>query len=118
MTAEHLILIGAGVLLLGALVYLVAAFLVKRVTYLPDGTRIVYYPLAPGMWVEEGPQILHRTQEEVIDRNEQIRRHLEGVRNGRGSLKRVAPRNPNGPVKPRLRRLIVKGARGLQNSLR
>jgi hypothetical protein len=115
---ETFITFGLVAVVILAVLYLVAAFLVKRVTYLPDGTRIVYYPLAPGMWVEEGPQILHRTQEEVIDRNEQIRRHLEGVRNGRGSLKRVAPRNPNGPVKPRLRRLIVKGARGLQNSLR
>jgi hypothetical protein len=118
MTTEYIILLGAGVILLGALVYLVAAFLVKRVTYLPDGTRIIYYPLAPGMWVEEGPQVLCRTAAEALRREEEIRRHLEGVRRGRSSIKRVVPRSKRGPVGPRLRRLIKRGARGLQNSLR
>ncbi len=118
MTTEYIILLGAGVILLGALVYLVAAFLVKRVTYLPDGTRIVYYPLAPGMWVEEGPQILHRTKQEALDRNEQIRRHVEGLRRAHSSIKRVVPRSEQGPVGPRLRRLVERGLDGLENSLR
>lgn len=115
---ETIITFGLVAVVAVAVLYLVAAFLIKRVTYLPDGTRIVYYPLAPGMWVEEGPQIMGRSTEQVIERNEEIRRHIEDIRRTQKSIKRVVPRSRRGPAGPRLRRLIKRGARGLQNSLR
>ena len=116
-----IISIGAPLLLV---IYLVLAYSIKRVTYIGDGTRITWYPLMPGMWVEEGKHVgKFRDKEEFLVHEAFVVKHIEKCRQiAKANRRRIRPERSSKPaVQPlgkRVSRLTERAAKAALNSLR
>jgi len=116
-----IISIGAPLLLVS---YLVLAYRIKRVTYIGDGTRITWYPLMPGMWVEEGDAVGKcRSRDEYLDRETFVLAHLDRCRQfARANRRKIRPDRGRKPaVQPlgnRVSRFSERVAKAALDSLR
>lgn len=109
---------------LALVVYLVLAWRIKRVTYLPDGTRITWYPLMPGTWVEEGVATGRcRTREEHLDREDTVATHIERCRQIAKANRRQIRAERGGkpaalPLGKRVNRFTERAAKATHSALR